>query len=607
MSDFEPSWMPDHDTVAHANLTAFMRRVGSEDYGALHRWSVTDRSAFWSAVVAELGIDFDAAPASVGPDADPERPRWLEDARLNIAASCFTGPPDATAIVASDRGLLRSVSLGELRALVTGVAAGFAASGLTPGDRVGIAMPMTVEAVAAYLGIVWAGGVVVSIADSFAPDEIATRLRITDAAAIVTQDHVRRGGKTLPMYEKVVAADAARAIVVPSPDASTVALRRGDVAWGDFLGDGTDVPARPSAPGTPTNVLFSSGTTGEPKAIPWTHLTPVKAAMDGRFHLDVKPGDVVAWPTNLGWMMGPWLIYASLINGAAMALYDDVPTGGGFGEFVRDAGVTMLGVVPSLVAAWRSSGCMEGLDWSRIRVFSSTGEASNPSDMRYLMSLPGGRPVIEYCGGTEIGGGYITGTVLQPAVASTFTTPALGLDLRLLDDEGNPADSGEVFLVPPSIGLSESLLNRDHHEVYYAGTPSLPDAPLLRRHGDHMERLPGGRYRARGRIDDTMNLGGIKVSSAEIEQVVAAAPGVAEVAAIAVDPPDGGPSRLVIVAVPDAGYRADATAWRGEMQAAIRAHLNPLFKIHDVVVVDALPRTASAKVMRRRLRADYEP
>jgi acetyl-CoA synthetase len=247
---------------------------------------------------------------------------------------------------------------------------------------------------------------------------------------------------------------------------------------------------------------------------------------------------------------------------------------------------------------------MEECDWSRVRLFSSTGEASNADDMAYLMSLAGGAPVIEYCGGTEIGGGYITGTVLQQAIPGTFTTPALGLDLVILDEEGSPADSGEVFLVPPSIGLSTTLLNRDHDAVYHDGTPTWEGRPL-RRHGDHIEQLGPSSYRALGRVDDTMNLGGIKVSSAEIERVIGSVSGCREAAAIAVSPPGGGPSRLVIYAVPTPGAAVDPARLLEAMQEEIRSHLNPLFRVHDVVVVDGLPRTASNKVLRRSLRAGY--
>ena len=283
-----------------------------------------------------------------------------------------------------------------------------------------------------------------------------------------------------------------------------------------------------------------------------------------------------------------------------MALYDDVPTGRGFVEFVRDAGVTVLGLVPSIVAAWRSTGVLDDVSMADVRVLSSSGEASVPADYAWLMETVGA-PVIEYCGGTEIGGGFLIGTVLDDAVPAEFTTPTLGTDLRILDEDGRPADEGELFVVPPVVGLSSELLNRDHDVVYYEGVPEI-DVPL-RRHGDHMQRLPGGRYRALGRVDDTMNLGGVKISLAELERSVAGVEGVAEVAAVAVPPPGGGPDRLVVYAVPSPGVAPDVDRWRREMQAAIRSNLNPLFRVDRVVAIDELPRTASAKVMRRELRS----
>ena len=152
------------------------------------------------------------------------------------------------------------------------------------------------------------------------------------------------------------------------------------------------------------------------------------------------------------------------------------------------------------------------------------------------------------------------------------------------------------------MGLSLRLLNRDHHEVYYEGTPRMGNGRLLRRHGDRMERLGGGYFRAHGRSDDAMNIGGIKVSSKQIEEVVSVVDGVQETAAIAVAPPEGGPARLIICVVPNGEIEIDATVLKGQMQQKIRERLNPLFRIHEVVLVDALPRTASNKVMRRKLR-----
>jgi acetyl-CoA synthetase len=176
------------------------------------------------------------------------------------------------------------------------------------------------------------------------------------------------------------------------------------------------------------------------------------------------------------------------------------------------------------------------------------------------------------------------------------------LDLCILDADGRPADKGEVYLVPPSMGLSQELLNRDHHEEYFADVPPGPNGETLRRHGDEVERLAAGFFRAHGRTDDTMNLRGIKVSAAEIERTLSALDGVRETAAVSIAPQGGGPGQLVVYAVPDADSGAGPDELKAAMQAAVRSELNPLVKIHEVVVVGSLPRTASNKVMRRVLR-----
>ena len=606
-----PAWFPANEDITEANITRIMADLHIKTYPEFHAWSVAHRDTFWQMMIDVLGIKATETYTEAQEDATGI---FTKLAKLNIVESCFNAPDDAIAIVTQQENNenLSTLTYAELECLTNRVANGLVDIGMEPGDAVAIDMPMNAESVAIYLGIVKAGCVVVGIADSFAPEEIATRLRIGKAKAVFTQDYINRAGKRLPLYEKVIAANAPKAIVFASEgrESSAQTQREDDITWQDFLSDTERFAAVPCYPDASTNILFSSGTTGEPKAIPWTHTTPIKAAADAYLHHDIHPGDVLAWHTNLGWMMGPWLIYASLINKATIALYDGgSPTGRDFGVFVQNAKVSMLGVVPTLVRTWKNTDCMHGLNWHAIRAFSSTGECSNPEEMLYLMALAGYKPVIEYCGGTEIGGGYITGTRLQPAAPSTFTTPALGVDFLLFDEDGTPTENGEVFIIPPSLGLSTSLLNADHNEVYFAGTPQ----SNLRRHGDAIERLgngfgtepwlAGAKYRVLGRVDDTMNLGGIKVSAAEIEEVLNIVSGIQETAAVAISPKDGGPSQLVIYAVLTASEAAPAKQeLHATLQAALSEHLNPLFRIHDVVIVDALPRTASNKVMRRLLR-----
>ncbi len=602
-----PAWFPSQAQIQATNIAALMQDLGIGSYAALHQWSIQNRSAFWDVMIQRLGICLQQPYTQVVDLSEGvESPQWFVKAKLNIVESCFQAAHETPAILfQSEAGSLQQWTYQELHALTNRVANGLVNLGFQPGDAIPIDKPMTAESVAIYLGIIKAGCMVVSIADSFAAAEIATRLRLSQAKAIFTQDWIHRGGKRLPLYSKVVEAEAPLAIVLSQNATPDLQLRSADLTWNDFLSPDSTFAAISADPSAPINILFSSGTTGDPKAIPWTQTTPIKCAIDAHLHHDIHPGDVVAWPTNLGWMMGPWLIYASLINRATIALYDGAPTTRGYGQFVQDAQVTMLGVVPSLVSAWKTTRCMEGLKWSSIKAFSSTGECSNPQDMLFLMSLAGYKPIIEYCGGTEIGGGYITGTVLQPCIPATFTTAALGLDFVILDAEDRPANRGEGFIIPPAIGLSTTLLNKDHHKVYFADTPYSLPSTSLRRHGDYLERLPNGYYRVCGRVDDSMNLGGIKVSSAEIEQAITQVEEICEAAAIAFSPLEGGPSQLIIYAVVTPETQKTPAELKVLLQKTIAQSLNPLFKIWDLITVAALPRTASNKVMRRVLRDQY--
>ena len=599
------AWWPDESTVAQANITQAQRALGLASYAEFYNWSVTNKAAFWETAINRLGIVLRQPYQQVLDLADgPEHPRWLPGARLNIAESCFQAPAGQRALVVSDeQGNERSWTYGELESLTQRVASGLTALDLTFGDRVGLYMPLSAEAVAAYLGIIRAGMVAVLVADSFSAVELERRLTLADAKLLITVDAYVYNGKPLIVYDRVKQAQSPRAVVVAAAD---VLLRPEDLRWDDFLSD-SEATYHEASPYDLISILFSSGTTQEPKAIPWTHLTPIKCATDAHFHHDVHPDDVLTWTTGMGWMMGPWAIFAALVNGATLALFVGSGASPQFGQFVQDAGVTVLGTIPSLVRVWRSTPTMEQYDWP-VRVLSSTGEPSSADDYFYLMWLTGFRaPIVEYCGGTEIGGGYLTGSVVQPAAPATFTTPTLGTELRFRDEASGqlaPAQSGEVFLVPPAIGLSQRLLNRDHHEEYYAGAPTLPDGTPLRRHGDTYRVL--GQvgdtqfYRSGGRTDDSMNLGGIKVSAVEIEKVLNRHPAVQETAAVAVAPPDGGPEQLVVHYV--AATEMPADVLQRKLQKTLSTELNPLFRIQRLVEQPSLPRTASNKLLRRSLR-----
>lgn len=636
-----PAWSPDPEAAMLTNVGQLLERRGKEFLGSTYKdpissfshfqeFSVSNPEVYWKTILDELSVSFSVPPQCILSEntsresslANPGG-QWLPGAYVNPAKTCLTlnckRTLDDVVIRWRDEGNddmpVSSLTLEELRSEVWLVAYAIIALGLDRGSAIAIDMPMNVESVIIYLAIVLAGHVVVSIADSFAPLEISTRLKISEAKAIFTQDLIIRGDKSIPLYSRVVYAQAPMAIVIPTKGCSfSINLRDGDISWHDFLEKATDLRGDEfAAVEQPveafTNILFSSGTTGEPKAIPWTHVTPFKAAADAWCHMDIRKGDIVAWPTNLGWMMGPWLVYASLLNGASIALYNGSPLVSGFAKFVQDARVTMLGVIPSIVRIWKSANSTLGYDWSAIRCFASTGEASSVDEYLWLMGRAQYKPIIEYCGGTEIGGGFVSGSLLQPQSLAAFSTPAMGCSLFVLGDDGHPIPQnvpgmGELALGPLMFGASSTLLNADHYNVYFKGMP-LWNGKILRRHGDVFERTSRGYYHAHGRADDTMNLGGIKVSSVEIERVCNAVDSnVLETAAVGVPPPQGGPEQLVIAVVfkDSDDSTVDLDKLRISFNSAVQKKLNPLFRVSHVVPCSSLPRTATNKVMRRVLR-----
>lgn len=603
----------------------------------------------------------------------------------------------------------------QLRALSVAVARGVASSLfhqngvlMRRGDACGLCAPMNALSLAAFLGLGLTGVIVVCIADSFSSAEIKQRLDASNASACITQDALpprKPKAEPTPLYPRVrdaVDETSTPIIVAPyrwpadimsaqlddfvlamgsaMPELCTPLTRHIDVTMRSCIleglaiesaerqmynvkpawcGDMTLTPVPTTASET-SLILFSSGTTGKPKPIPWSQVTAVKCAYDAAYHMGVRPGDRVCWPTSFGWMMGPWLVYSSLLNDAAFLAFDGPPQSAAFAQFVSESHATLLGCVPSLVAAWRAGRALEmpgggWVDWSSLRCFASTGEASRAEDSLWLMSrVAGYRPIVEYCGGTELGGGYMCGNIYTPVAPSCFNGPNIGCDVVLLLGDGNiisyddartRSDTptvGEIAIRPPTFGASRYLLigsGRSHFDSYYAGMPTFPRGPVegavfsdmpgeqqLRRHGDRVEVLPGGYLRARGRTDDAMNLGGIKTSSLEVEAAVmqwlvkgglttTLPVKVNEVTAVSVPPPDGGPETLWICFAIEfedggGGDRPGDRPWNLADKAlvaaaaqAVKTSLNPLFRVAGgVTCFRSLPRTASNKVVRTEVR-----
>jgi acetyl-CoA synthetase len=603
-------WKPDDKNLKESNIVKSLKKLKLENYKQLFQWASDNRGEFWEHAVKTLDIKFSKRYDEVlDLENGVENPSWFKGASLNIVESCFQGRPEQIAVIEGKESSddLIKINYTELQERVERIAGGLTNLGLRPGDRVVIYAPLSSESIICYLALIKIGLVAVSVADSFSSEELRKRIEISKAKAIITTSTYLYGGKKLSVYEKVKKVTEIPSIVF----GEETVLRDTDQLYSQLLTSPPYKGYHYAAPDAAINILFSSGTTKEPKAIPFTQITPIKCASDGHFHQDIQASDVVTWTTGMGWMMAPWLIFASLLNKATIAAYVGAAGCEAYYKFVEDSQITILGTIPSVVRTWKKLDFHKKANW-KVRLFSSTGEPSNPEDYFFLMALSGFKaPIIEYCGGTEIGGGYIAGTIVQPASLSLFTTPTLGLDFYLLGSSGLVAgdkEVGETFLIPPSVGMSQILLNKDHHQEYYEGVPKMPTGEILRRHGDAFEQMIYDDlvfYRSVGRTDDAMNLGGIKVSAVEIEEIVNGHAAVFESAAVSVAETGGGLEKLIIFIVPEKEIE-EAQVLKSELQKLLNEQLNPLFKITEVKLIDKLPRTTSNKVMRRELRKIFE-
>jgi acetyl-CoA synthetase len=386
----------------------------------------------------------------------------------------------------------------------------------------------------------------------------------------------------------------------------------GEIAWGDLPApsDGPRPLAAAVCPSDhPLLVAFTSGTTGAPKGVVLGQAGfAVKAASDVAFCFDVGPGDVTTWITDPGWIMSPITVFGGLLAGSAVALYGgavDHPGPGRLWQVVRDLGVTMLGVSPTLVRTLMGpSGELEPPDLGPLRVLASSGEPWTPDAFSWLFErVTGGRlPIINYSGGTELSGAILSNTTIQPIYACGFAGPVPGMAADVTDEQGAPIGRGlgELVLRSPSPGMPVTFWNDP--DRYYSTYWSRWDGTWL--HGDWVEVSGDGVWYIRGRSDDTLKVAGKRLGPAEVESVVNGFPVVRESAAIGV-PDDVKGQALVVFARLEPRDDTDEEAVRADIEAAIARQLGKPLKPKAVLFVDALPQTRSGKILRRVVRSVY--
>jgi acetoacetyl-CoA synthetase len=613
----EPLWEPPAELVERSRMREYMRWLAAErghnfdGYDELWRWSVSDLDGFWSSLWDFFGVLHDGEPSAVVSTREMPGAEWFPGTRLNYAEHVFRDRDDAeTAILhASELRELSELSWGGLRSRVAAVAGGLRDLGVEPGDRVVAYLPNIPEAVIGFLAAASIGAVWSSCSPDFGAASVVDRFAQIEPKVLLSVDGYRYGGRDFDRCDVLAGLQAQipsleQTVVLgyldPEPDLSPL---RDAMGWAELEERGAGAPLTfERVPfDHPLWVLYSSGTTGLPKAIVQgqggillEHLKKL------HLHIDAHPGDRLFWFTTTGWMMWNFIV-SGLLTRAAIVLYDGNPGHPDMGvlwDLAERAGITTFGTSASYIAACMKAGVEpgSGRDLSRLRAVGSTGSPLSPEGFDWIYEHVGADTwLFSTSGGTDLCTAFVGGVPLLPVYRGELQARALGAAVESWDEQGNSltGEVGELVVTEPMPSMP----------VYFWGDPDgsryrssyFEMYPGVWRHGDWIEITSRGTAIIYGRSDSTINRSGIRMGTSEIYRAVAAIEDVID--ALVVDVPRPGTEGwmpLFVVLREGAELDDDLTA---EIARRIREQCSPRHVPDEVFQIGEVPRTLSGKVL----------
>jgi acetoacetyl-CoA synthetase len=597
-------WEPPDELTENAVLTRFMRERGFDDYHALWRWSVEDLEGFWGAIWDFFGVGERSGPVLA--DASMPGAKWFPEATLNYAEYAFRGKDDqATAIVAASESRDELTwTWGELRDQTARIAAGLRSLGVTKGDRVVAYLPNIPEAIAALYACASIGAVWSSCSPDFGARAVSDRFAQIEPKVFLTVDGYTYNGRGFDRRDTVRAArehmpGLAHTVLLGYLDDG--AELEDAVPWSQLTADSGELEFEAVPFDHPLWVLYSSGTTGLPKAIVQgqggillEHLKELQ------LHVDARAGARLFWYTTTGWMMWNFLV-AGLLSEARILLYDGSPGHPDLGtlwDFAERTGMTVFGTSPAYLASCMKAGVEpgEGRDLSALRAVGSTGAPLPPDAFRWIYEHLGQDTwLFSTSGGTDLCTAFVGGVPLLPVYEGELQARALGAAVEAWSPDGEPLTNevGELVITKPMPSMPLFLWGDEDGERYREAYFDTFDG--IWRHGDWIEITDRGTAIITGRSDATINRGGIRMGTAEIYRAVMAIDEITD--ALVVDiPREDEENWMPLFVVLREGCQLDDDLVK-RIRTQVRENASPRHVPSDVIAVDEVPRTLSGKVL----------
>ena len=611
MAEGRVLWTPPEDLVASSGMTRFLSRVSEErglpfgTYEDAWRWSVDDLEGFWRAVWAYFAPPAQAQPDRILDGRVMPGAVWFHGARLNCAEMALAGADDHPAIVfRREDGSGGSLSRRDLAAQVGALAGGLRELGVKRGDRVVGYLPNAPEAVVAFLATARLGAIWSCCSPDFGAQAVIDRFRQIEPAVLIAVEGYRYGGRAFDRRDVLARIQEAlpltTLVIVPSADGSPSAEtpHRG---WDELTSRPNEPVFEPVPFDHPLWILYSSGTTGLPKAMLQGHggilLEHLKALA---LHLDLGPASRFFWFTTTGWMMWNFLVSGLLLR-STIVLYDGSPATpdlGALWRMVEGTGVTYLGTSAPLIHASMKAGVRprDEADLSTLTAIGSTGAPLSPEGFEWVSEYVGPDVWLgSISGGTDLCTAVVGSCPILPVRAGEIQCRCLGAKVEAFDESGRSVVDrvGELVITQPMPSMPVSFWNDPDGSRYRSSY--FESYPGVWRHGDWVEILSHGGCVISGRSDATLNRGGVRVGSAELYRVVEAIPGVES--SLAVDATGSGTEgRLILFVVTEGGRGLDDDL-RATIADAVRSQLSPRHVPDLIVAAPGIPTTLNGKRM----------